>query len=185
MSASAQIIEAAWLSRPSPEVAPDLLGCWVVRQLPNGQLVRGLIVETEAYAPDDPACHAYRRKTQRNAVMFGPPGFAYIYRIYGIYHCFNVVTDVDGRASAVLIRALALPGQPMRAAAGPGKLCLALELETSLSGIPLTAASELWLEHRLETEALDLIQTTRIGLSQGVEIPWRWYIKAHPAVSKF
>ncbi len=185
MIASAQIIEAAWLARPSPEVAPALLGCWLVRRWPDGRQVRGLIVETEAYAPGDPACHAYRRRTPRNAVMFGPAGFAYVYRIYGLYHCFNVVTDLDQVPSAVLVRALALPGQPARLAAGPGKLCQVLALDTQLSGAPLSPDAGLWLEARApDWGAPAVVQTTRIGLTQGVEIPWRWYVQAQAAVSK-
>ncbi|MGF1495526.1 MAG: DNA-3-methyladenine glycosylase [Elainellaceae cyanobacterium] len=196
-----------WLARPSPEVAPDLVGCTLVRRFGN-RLVRGLIVETEAYAPGDPACHAYRRRTPRNAVMFGPAGMTYVYLIYGIYHCLNVVTDQDGTPSAVLIRALHLPQipdglaldklkptkkkpNPNRIAAGPGKLCQALEIDLSLTGRPLRPEQPLWLEHRstevqrqIQQRQIPLIQTTRIGLSQGTEIPWRWYIQGSPAVSK-
>ena len=107
-----QIVEPNWLARPSTSVAPDLLGCTLVRQLPNGEIIRGLIVETEAYAPGDPAFHAYRRRTNRNDVLFGLSGRSYIYLIYGIYHCFNIVTDQDGIPSAVLIRALQLLSLP-------------------------------------------------------------------------
>ncbi|MGQ9872360.1 DNA-3-methyladenine glycosylase [Leptodesmis sp.] len=195
-------IEPQWLSRPSLEVAPDLIGCALVRQLPDGTIIRGLIVETEAYTPDDPACHAYRRRTPRNSVMFGPAGVSYVYLIYGIYHCLNVVTDLDGLPSAVLIRALQLEDIPPwiappekvklhRLAAGPGKLCQTLKIDRSLNGIPLQPDSPLWLEHRcdrvqrqLDTDQLTLTQTTRIGLTQGVELPWRWYLTKCPAVSR-
>jgi DNA-3-methyladenine glycosylase len=187
-------ISPTWLARPSPEVAPDLLGCTLVRQFPDGQTVRGLIVETEAYAPGDPACHAYRRKTARNAVMFGVAGMSYVYLIYGMYHCLNVVTDLDGVPSAVLIRALQLetipewidPKQskkPHLVAAGPGKLCRSLHIDLTLTAQPFQVRSPLWLEHR--TADFPLIQTTRIGLTQGADIPWRWYIKDCPAVSRF
>jgi len=194
-----QIVEPSWLERPSPEVAPDLLGCTLVRKFPDGQLLRGLIVETEAYAVGDPAFHAYRRRTERNAVLFGPAGRSYVYLIYGIYHCFNVVTDADGVPSAVLIRALQLESfpaeipakKPHRIAAGPGKLCLALQIDRSLNALMLQPSEPLWLEHRslefqqqLENQATNLVQTTRIGLTQGVDLPWRWYIKDCPAVSK-
>jgi DNA-3-methyladenine glycosylase len=194
-----QIVEPSWLERPSPEVAPDLLGCTLVRKVPDGQLLRGLIVETEAYAVGDPAFHAYRRRTERNAVLFGPAGRSYVYLIYGIYHCFNVVTDIDGVPSAVLIRALQLESfpaeipakKPHRIAAGPGKLCLALQIDRSLNALMLQPGEPLWLEHRslefqqqLENQATNLVQTTRIGLTQGVDLPWRWYIKDCPAVSK-
>jgi DNA-3-methyladenine glycosylase len=192
-----KVIEQHWFARPAPEVAPALIGCTLVRQLPNGEQLRGIIVETEAYGPDDPACHAYRKRTPRNAVMFGPAGYSYVYLIYGIYHCFNVVTDRDGIASAVLIRALALPGPELdstlspkvyaRLAAGPGKLCQYLEIDRSLSQIPLVQGQPLWVEYSQRedpTSLLELIQTTRIGLTQGADIPWRWYLKGSAAVSK-
>lgn len=197
-----QPIAPEWLSRPSTEVAPDLLGCTLVRQVESGQIYRGLIVETEAYAPGDPACHAYRRPTKRNQVMFGAAGMTYVYLIYGMYHCLNVVTDLDGVPSAVLIRALELETVPpwsdrqkerklSRIAAGPGKLCRAFNIDLSLSAQALLPGQPLWLEHRsptfedkLEQGAIAFVQTTRIGLTQGADIPWRWYIKDCPAVSK-
>jgi DNA-3-methyladenine glycosylase len=192
-----KVIEQQWFARPAPEVAPDLIGCTLVRQLPNGTQLRGIIVETEAYGPDDPACHAYRKRTPRNTVMFGPAGYSYVYLIYGIYHCFNVVTDRDDIASAVLIRALALPEPELdaalspkvyaRLAAGPGKLCQYLEIDRSLSQIPLVQGQSLWIEYPNREDSslsLELIQTTRIGLNQGADIPWRWYLNGSVAVSK-
>lgn len=161
-----------------------------------------MIVETEAYAPGDPACHAYRRETPRNRVMFGPAGYSYVYLIYGIYHCLNVVTDADGVPSAVLIRAVELETvpawlqgyrkeKPVRWGAGPGKLCQLFEIDRRLTDRPLTPALGLWLETASPAErsgwakAQDSItQTTRIGLTQGAELPWRWYVTGSKAVSK-
>lgn len=189
-----QIVEPNWLARPATIVAPLLLGCVLVRQFPDGQVMRGLIVETEAYAVGDPAFHAYKRRSDRNAVVFGPAGRSYVYLIYGIYHCFNVVTDVDGVPSAVLIRALQLESVPdgdnlHRFAAGPGKLCLALQIDRSLNGSLLQPGEPLWLEHRSSEQQLassdSIVQTTRIGISKGVDLPWRWYIKNCAAVSRF
>ncbi len=200
---TAKNIAPSWLSRPSPEVAPDLLGCTLVRQFPDGQIFRGLIVETEAYAPGDPACHAYRRQTVRNRVMFGAAGMSYVYLIYGMYHCLNVVTDLEGVPSAVLIRALQLEAipdwitpqpikKPYLVAAGPGKLCRALKIDLSLTAQPFQPNSALWLEHRTKNfqqeydrQVIQFVQTTRIGLTQGADIPWRWYIQDCPAVSRF
>ncbi len=189
-------IEADWCDRPSLQVAPDLIGCTLIRQLPNGPLIRATIVETEAYAPEDPACHAFRGPTKRNAAMFGPPGHSYVYLIYGMYHCLNVVTEKPGIGSAVLIRALALksipPGldekqtkKPHRIAAGPGKLCRALEIDRALDGVLYHPDSGLWLEHRANPiPAESIVQTTRIGITKAAEEPWRWYLKDNPSVSK-
>lgn len=192
-------IQPDWLSRSSLLVAPDLLGCTIVRQLPDGSIIRGLIVETEAYTEGDPACHAYRRQTPRNKVMFGPAGMTYVYLIYGMYHCVNIVTDLDGIPSAVLIRALQLetippwcpPEKLSRVAAGPGKLCRALKIDLTLTTKPLQPGQPLWLEHRsqdyqeqIDRHSISFIQTTRIGLTQGADLPWRWYVKDCAAVSK-
>ena len=193
---TSSLIEPEWCARPSVEVAPDLIGCTLLRQMPEGPLIQALIVETEAYAPGDPACHAFSGKSKRNAAMFGPPGRSYVYLIYGMYHCLNVVTEAEGVGSAVLIRALELdtllpqltPAQakkPHRVAAGPGKLCRALEINRALDGVLYHPKNGLWLEHSKQpVGASKLVQTTRIGITKAAERPWRWYLKGHPAVSK-
>lgn len=215
-----------WFNRPSPQVAVDLIGCTLARRIGH-ETVRGQIVETEAYEAGDPAMYAYQRKTERNAVVFGPAGVAYIYRIYRQYHCFNIVTDRDGFASTILIRAVHLNQRPSwhpsksnsvsvkkpeeqkpegkgadsksptkkktekleKLAAGPGKLCIALQLDTTLRGASIHPDSGLWVEPRLPTQtstdmAQKITQTTRIGLSKGADIPWRWYLTDSPAVSR-
>ncbi|NCJ06335.1 DNA-3-methyladenine glycosylase [Synechococcales cyanobacterium C] len=199
MKQSPYPIEPSWLAHPAPEVAPALIGCILVRQLPDGRQLRGTIVETEAYEAGEPACHGYRRRTPRNEAMFGPPGLAYVYLIYGMYHCLNIVTDRDNYASAVLIRALELltpppeaaqtPKQWIRQAAGPGKLCRVFQIDCRHSGLPLTPSHSLWLEHptpkiNRQLQTTPLVQTTRIGITQGTEIPWRWYLKDCAAVSR-
>lgn len=189
-----QIVEPNWLSRPSTDVSPDLIGCTLVRQLDDGRRLRGMIVETEAYGPNDPACHAYRRRTARNEAMFGTAGNTYVYLIYGLYYCLNIVTDQNDVPSAVLIRALQLesvpnwielPKQPLaRIAAGPGKLCKVLQIDRNLNAQLLAPGKPLWLEHRSPDFIPDVVQTTRIGLTKGAELPWRWYLNNCPAVSK-
>jgi DNA-3-methyladenine glycosylase len=124
--------------------------------------------------------------------------FSYVYLIYGMYHCLNIVTDAEDVPSAVLIRAVqlldvpewierSLPSSVDRIAAGPGKLCRTLQIDLSLSAQSLKPGQPLWLELRSPTVTIDpseIVQTTRIGLTQGTEIPWRWYLKQNPAVSK-
>ena len=203
------IITPDWLSRPAVEVAPDLLGCRLVRQWADGRHLEAVIVETEAYTEGDPACHAYRRETPRNRVMFGPAGYGYVYLIYGMYHCFNVVTDQDRVPSAVLIRAVELETlppwlaenpqgnhppnrreKPPRWGAGPGKTCRLLEIDRRFTEQPLTPASGLWLApptpqwRQRVGQPHNRIQTTRIGLTQGRDLPWRWYVNDSPSVSK-
>jgi DNA-3-methyladenine glycosylase len=185
-------INSAWLARTAAEVAPDLLGCTLVREI-AGDEYRGLIVETEAYDATDPACHGYKRQTDRNRAIFGNPGTIYVYMIYGIYHCLNIVCDRPDFCSAVLLRGVALDQVPagidtkqkaMRVGAGPGKLCRALQIDRSLNGRQLSPQSGLWLEPRSPQLDLEIVQTTRIGLTQGADTPWRWYMQNHPAVSK-
>ena len=204
---SSPFLNAAWFKRRSPEVAVDLLGCVLCRQVER-EIVRSQIVETEAYETGDPAMYAYQRKTDRNAVVFGPAGVAYIYRIYRQYHCFNIVTDRDGFASTLLIRAVHLQTQPSwlkqvsnkktaskktaslkdpltKLGAGPGKLCIALQIDESLRGEVIHPSSGLWVEPRPQGNTpLPITQTTRIGLSKGADIPWRWYLSDSPAVSR-
>ncbi|NJM98247.1 MAG: DNA-3-methyladenine glycosylase [Phormidesmis sp. RL_2_1] len=204
MSASTALppspLPAEWFNRAAATVAPDLLGCTLVRTV-NGETIRGQIVETEAYEAGDPAMAAYRRLTQRNALVFGPAGVAYVYRIYRQYHCLNIVTDRDGLASTILIRAVDLEQWPswitssqerlVRVAAGPGKLCRTLQIDDALKGVKIHPNSGLWVESRapqiaeqLADKTLAITQTTRIGLSKGTEIPWRWYLPHSPAVSR-
>jgi DNA-3-methyladenine glycosylase len=203
-----RVIPTEWFDRSAVSVASDLIGCTLVRQLPDGRQLRGLIVETEAYQEGDPACHAYRKQTKRNQIMFGAAGYVYVYLIYGMYHCVNIVTDRIGAPSAVLIRALELEPATLnsillkpkeksaRVAAGPGKLCLAMQIDLDLYG---TWGQMMWVEHRARDwqaeldngaifpvpGAIEIVQTTRIGLTQGVDLPWRWYLKGCRAVSKW
>lgn len=193
------LVSPEWLGRPAPDVAPALIGCTLVRQFPDGTCQRGVIVETEAYAPGDPAFHAYRGLTPRNQIVFAAPGHVYVYLIYGMYHCLNIVTDQVGIPSAVLIRALELEcpdtalssKQHYRRAAGPGKLCRELQIDRSYNGLQLSPEQPLWLEHRqpewqqqFDQHHLQIAQSTRIGLTKGIDIPWRWYVDNSPAVSQ-
>jgi DNA-3-methyladenine glycosylase len=151
------ILDHGFYKRRTITVARQLLGAMLVRDL-NGTILSGIITETEAYlGRDDSACHAYRRRTPRNSVMFGPPGFAYVYLVYGIHHMLNIVTEKIGRPCAVLIRAFKpidglrhmerLRGRKGRDLSnGPGKLCQAMAIDKSLNGWDVKPGKSLWIE---------------------------------------
>lgn len=162
-------------------VAKELLGCVLCRKDGN-TIYKGIIVETEAYTEDEPSCHAYNGPTKRSLPLFGEAGTAYVYFVYGMHHCMNIVTDKKGFGSAVLIRALEPLGETERAN-GPALLCKALKITTELNGISMTEeASPLWVEKgKAPTE---IVQTTRIGITKAADYPWRFYIKDSPFVSK-
>lgn len=166
--------------RGSVEVARDLLGRLVVRESGGVRMV-GRIVEAEAYRPDDPASHSFRGPTARTAVMFGPPGHAYVYISHGIHHCLNLTT---GQGSAVLLRALepvegleemALRrgvADPRLLCAGPGRLCQALDITLDDDGADLIRRDGLWVAAGRPPAAVRV--TTRIGISVAVDRPWRF-----------
>jgi DNA-3-methyladenine glycosylase len=179
-------------------VAQKLLGQQVRRRLPSGEMLTGIIVETEAYMTGDPACHAYRGETPRNRTMFGPPGHAYVYFTYGLHMMLNVVCGPVGVAEAVLIRALepqegidtmrenrAGIVQERSLTNGPGKLAQALGL-TRLrdDGADITDAAGDLVVAPYEYGPIEMIQTTRIGISQGGDRPWRYYIRGNAFVSR-
>jgi len=203
--AAGKTLSRGFYDRDPREVAHDLLGKLLIRRMGSHLLV-GRIVETEAYlGKDDPAAHSYRGKTDRNAVMFGLPGFAYVYFIYGMHFCLNVSCLPEGIAGAVLFRAMepvsgidrmarlrnvALPEEPRLSllrtlTSGPGRMAAALDV-TRLrdNGKDLTDSrkSDLWLAddgHRVER----IVATPRIGITKAVEHPLRYVVAGNPYVS--
>src|SRR6202035_1870868 len=181
-------LKRAFFGRSVHQVAPDLIGATL---LVNG--VGGLIVEVEAYHHTDPAAHSFRGPTQRNKVMFGPPGFAYVYRSYGIHWCVNFVCEEEGSASAVLIRALqpthGIPAMRRRRrlhderslCSGPGKLTEALGITVEHNGLPLDTPP---IALHARTRKLDVVTGLRIGLTKAVELPWRYGLKGSRFLSK-
>jgi DNA-3-methyladenine glycosylase len=134
-----------YFNRPTLTVARSLIGKYLVRAI-DSRILAGKIVEVEAYVgPQDKACHASKGRTQRTDVMFGPGGVAYVYLIYGMYHCLNVVTDREEFPSAVLIRAIEIDGELID---GPGRLCRALQIDRRLNRVDLTTGESLWFEDR-------------------------------------
>lgn len=177
-----------FFARSVHEVAPDLIGTTL---LFGG--IGGVIVEVEAYHHTDPAAHSFRGRTERNAIMFGPPGYAYVYRSYGIHWCVNCVCEPEGSASAVLIRALAPTAgiDVMRRhrdtrelrllCSGPGRLCQALAITGDHNGLPLDRAP---FELRGRNATPEILVGPRIGISQAVDHPWRYGLKGSPFLSK-
>ncbi len=160
-------------------VARELVGCSLVNT-GLGQAFE--IVETEAYTQDDPACHAYGRSSGRAATLYKAPGLAYVYLIYGMYHCLNVVTEAQGQAGAVLIRALA--GTETYKTHGPGRLTKALGINASHNEIDLTnPSSSLYLSGYRGQPPGPIVQTTRIGITKATDYPWRFYLANSPWVS--
>jgi DNA-3-methyladenine glycosylase len=180
----------SFFGRSVHDVAPDLIGAELYV---DG--VGGLIVEVEAYDMDDPASHAYRGRTHRNAVMFGPPGHAYVYRSYGIHWCLNLVCEAEGSASAVLVRALeptrgletmrARRGfdEPRLLCSGPGRLCQALGVTREHNGLPLDRAP-FELHARSRVTSSEVVAGTRIGLSRGTDRPWRYGLAGSSYLSR-
>ncbi len=189
----------SFYNRDTVQVAKDLLGAYLVREL-EGRLLVGRIVETEAYVgPDDRASHASVGRTSRNAAMFGPPGYAYVYVIYGVHHCLNVVTEREGFPAAVLIRALEpiegievmrklRGGRPDRELTnGPGKLCQALAIDLRFYGHDLCAGREVWIASDGLRPGEDVVQAPRVGVrgdERALTVPWRFAIKGNPYVSR-
>jgi DNA-3-methyladenine glycosylase len=181
-------IERGFFARSVLAVAPDLIGAWL---LFNG--VGGRIVEVEAYHHTDPAAHSFRGPTARNAVMFGPPGFAYVYRSYGIHWCVNLVCEPEGSASAVLIRAIE-PLEGLAAmrrrrglrdvrllCAGPGRVCEALGISHAHNGLALDAPP---FELRCRGDKVAVAVGPRIGITKAVDQPWRYGLIGSPYLSK-
>lgn len=187
---------------PSAEVvAPALLGHFLIRNTPEGPC-GGAIVETEAYLVGDPACHAAPGPTNRNRVMFGHPGHAYVYLIYGFHFCVNTVCCPAGIAEAVLIRAVeATVGEKLMFAErpvskareltnGPGKLCQAMSITRSLDGVDLcNAKSELFVAenpdvNKFRKQKGPMVTTTRIGITKAAALPLRFYLDGSEFVSK-
>ena len=148
-------------------------------------VIRGIIVETEAYSQEEEACHGHRKITKSNKVLFGEPGRFYIYKSYGIHHCLNIVTDKENFASGVLIRAVFIPKKNERLASGPGLVTKAFGIDISYNSLEVQNNKSLWISQRDSTlEKKDIIQTTRIGISKAKNIKWRWYLKNSRSVSK-
>ncbi|MFH2136650.1 MAG: DNA-3-methyladenine glycosylase [Patescibacteria group bacterium] len=193
-------IKKNFYNRNTIKVAQEILGKFLVRKI-GKKIIAGKIVETEAYVgPSDLASHASRGKTARTAPMFGPPGHAYVYLVYGLNYCFNIVTEKENYPAAVLIRAI----EPtdgidlikkfrknqkiiFNLTNGPGKLCQALKIDKSLNNSDISK-NILWVEDRgLKIKPSEIVAAKRIGVDYAGQYknkPWRFYLRGNPFVSK-
>lgn len=177
------------------DIAKRLIGMRLISNS-GGPRTAGVIVETEAYLRDDPACHASRGRTKRNESMFLSPGHSYVYLIYGLYYCFNVVTAPHGIGEAVLIRAIeptdGIEAMSLRRnnakigsiANGPGKLCQAMGIDKSLDGRPLWESNLLYIEDGACSRKYGIASSERVGISSGKDLLLRYFLEGSPYVSR-
>ncbi|HZK57338.1 MAG TPA: DNA-3-methyladenine glycosylase [Clostridia bacterium] len=199
-------LKREFYSRSTLDVAKDLLGKNLVHHVDGERLV-GKIVEAEAYVgPIDKAAHSYSGKTKRNEVMFGPPGHAYVYRIYGVYNCMNTITQKKGEGTGVLIRAVEPmenieimarnrydmsaeeleKRQILNLTNGPAKLCIAMGITNKNNNGMDLCGDTLWIEQAAGDETFETVETTRINIDyaeEAIHFPWRFYIKDNPFIS--
>jgi DNA-3-methyladenine glycosylase len=192
-------LDKNFYNRPTLEVARGLLGKKLVRRI-DGTELSGIIVETEAYCgTNDSACHAHRGQTARNAVMFGPPGYAYVYFTYGMHYLLNLVTEDEGNPCAVLLRAI----EPLSGLAemqarrkrhgqeltnGPAKLCQAMGIDKSFNGWNVTRGTRLWVEDHQNAVPGRILSTPRIGIDYALkkdrEALWRFLLPFQPPIAR-
>jgi len=185
MKTKCRILPRIYFNRPTLTVARSLIGKYLVRSI-DGRMLAGKIVEVEAYVgSQDRACHASKGRTQRTDVMFGPGGIAYVYLIYGMHHCLNVVTERKEFPSAVLIRAIEIDGKLID---GPGRLCRALQIDRRLNREDLTTGEALWFEDRgALVERRDVGAHLRVGVDYAGEWarkPWRFRLRSITAPAR-
>jgi len=166
-------------------VAPNLIGCFLIKRISENKYFSGVIVETEAYSQEEASCHGFTGKTKRNETLFGEPGHLYIYLSYGIHHCVNIVTGKKNWANGVLLRSVAIQGENERIASGPGLLAKRFRLTKKHNNLLLSPKNDFWLTEKENSKKKGkIVQTTRIGISQAKDIPWRWYLESSRSVSK-
>ena len=179
-----------FFDRPTLKVAKDLLGKVLIRQTPSSTL-QAKIVDVEAYVgPKDKACHASKGRTKRTEIMFGPPGFTYVYLIYGMYHCLNIITEREEFPAAILIRGLEILGENdgqgrQTRIHGPGRVCRFLEVDRTHNGLDVTLGTTLWIEdHGLTVSRQKTQALPRIGVDYAGEWAkklWRFCLTAPPS----
>ena len=185
MTVQRKILLRSYFNRSTVTVARSLIGKYLVRSI-DGRMLAGKIIEVEAYVgSEDKACHASKGRTPRTDVMFGQAGVAYVYLIYGMYHCLNVVTEREECPSAVLIRAIEIDGELID---GPGRLCRALQIDRRLNRVDLTTGESIWFEDRgVLVKKGEVGAHPRIGVDYAdkwAKKPWRFRLRTVTASTR-
>lgn len=174
----ADVVPKSFYQRKTLDAARNLLGCFLVRET-GGKIIRGMVTEAEAYVGEkDLACHASKGRTPRTEVMYGNAGRAYVYLVYGMYHCLNVITEKKDFPAAVLIRAVKIEGVDYKETNGPGKLCRFLKIDKKLNGWDLAKGEKLWLEKGIKIKESEIKKSKRIGVDYAKHCRhclWRFY----------
>lgn len=179
------VLPRKFYERQTLDIAKDLLGCFLIRKFAGGRrekIVRAMIVETEAYiGEDDLASHASKGRTKRTEIMYGKAGHAYVYMIYGMYYCLNIITEREGFPAAILIRAVVVDGTDHKKTNGPGKVCRELQVDKSLNGWDVCKGQKLWIEtSHSRVTGKNILATTRVGVDYAKnckDYPWRFVLK--------
>jgi len=180
-----EILQKNFFARHSNLVAPDLIGCSLIRVNAKKEIFRGIIVETEAYSQEEESCHGYNKKTNSNKTLFGDPGKIYVYKSYGLHYCLNIVTGRLNFASGVLIRSVYIKNLSERVASGPGLVSRAFLIDSTLNNLKIYDNNLLKITKPLNTiNKKELVQTNRIGITKATNLKWRWYLKQSRSISK-
>ena len=157
----------------------------MVKKEANNSVTWGVIVETEAYSQKEPACHGFKKRTPTNESLFGTPGKFYVYSIYGIYFCINIVTYKSNWADGVLLRAIAMPNENEKIASGPGLLAKRFSLNKTHDNLLISRENGIWLTEAFSAINMkEIVQTTRVGIKEAKYLRWRWYLQKSRSVSK-
>lgn len=174
-----KILGKNFYQKETLKVANNLLGCFLFRKIGN-KIIKGMITETEAYiGEDDLACHASKGRTPRTEIMYGKAGYAYIYMIYGMYHCLNIVTERKNFPAAVLIRGIKIENIEYKKTNGPGKICKFLQIDKKLNNWDVTEGENLWIEYGIKIKKTQILKNKRIGIDYAQHCKhylWRFYI---------
>ena len=180
-----EILQKNFFARHSNLVAPDLIGCSLIRFNAKKELFKGIIVETEAYSQEEESCHGYNKKTNSNETLFGDPGKIYVCKSYGLHYCLNIVTGRLNFASGVLIRSVYIKNLSERVASGPGLVSRAFLIDSTLNNLKIYDNNLLKITKPFDIiNKKELVQTKRIGITKAMNLKWRWYLRQSRSISK-